>query len=71
MVVLHAPLLVAQSDVEAAVGETKKSRILEAGGGKKTNESSSKIVEAGGGNRIRPNEATEQFEQEKSIMEEE
>lgn len=39
--------------------------------GKKTNESSSKIVEAGGGNRIRPNEATEQFEQEKSIMEEE
>lgn len=60
-----------KSRVEAAVGETKKSRILEAGGGKKTNESSSKIVEAGGGNRIRPNEATEQFEQEKSIMEEE
>ena len=41
-----------KSRVEAAVGETKKSRILEAGGGKKTNESSSKIVEAGGGNRI-------------------
>ena len=31
----------------------------------------SKIVEAGGGNKIRPNEATQQFEQEKSILEEE
>jgi small subunit ribosomal protein S3 len=60
-----------KSRVEAAVGEKKKSKILEAGGGKKTNESSSKIVEAGGGNKIRPNEATQQFEQEKSILEEE
>ena len=51
--------------------KTKKSRILEAGGGKKTNEPSSKIVEAGGGNRIRPNEAAKQFEEEKSILEEE
>ena len=60
-----------KSRVEAAVGEKKISKILEAGGGKKTNESSSKIVEAGGGNKIRPNEATQQFEQEKSILEEE
>ena len=60
-----------KSRVEAAVGEKKKSKILEAGGGKKTNEASSKIVEAGGGNKIRPNEATQQFEQEKSILEEE
>ena len=60
-----------KSRVEAAAGETKKSRILEAGGGKKTNEPSSKIVEAGGGNRIRPNEAAKQFEEEKSILEEE
>ena len=60
-----------KSRVEAAVGEKKKSKILEAGGGKKTNESSSKIVEAAGGNKIRPNEATQQFEQENSILEEE
>ena len=60
-----------KSRVEAAVGESKDSRILEAGGGKKSGEQNSKIVEAGGGTKITPVKAQEQFEEEKSILEEE
>ena len=60
-----------KSRVEAAVGESKDSRILEAGGGKKSGEPNSKIVEAGGGTKITPVKAQEQFEEEKSILEEE
>ncbi len=60
-----------KSRVEAAVGESKDSRILEAGGGKKSGEQNSKIVEAGGGTKITPVKAQEQFDQEKSILEEE
>ena len=60
-----------KSRVEAAVGESKESRILEAGGGKKAGEQNSKIVEAGGGKKITPVKAQEQFEEEKSILEEE
>ena len=60
-----------KSRVEAAVGESKDSRILEAGGGKKSGEPNSKIVEAGGGKKITPVKAQEQFEEEKSILEEE
>ena len=60
-----------KSRVEAAVGETKESRILEAGGGKKAGDQNSKIVEAGGGKKITPVKAQEQFEEEKSILEEE
>ena len=60
-----------KSRVEAAVGEAKESRILEAGGGKKAGEQTSKIVEAGGGKKITPVKAQEQFEEEKSILEEE
>ena len=42
-----------KSRAEAAVGENKESKILEAGGGKKANEEqASKIVEAGGGKKI-------------------
>ena len=54
------------------MGRKRNQKFLEAGGGKKTNESSSKIVEAGGGNKIRPNEATQQFETKKNqLLEEE
>jgi len=60
-----------KSRVEAAVGESKDSKILEAGGGKKSGETTSKIVEAGGGTKITPVKAHEQFEEEKSILEEE
>ena len=60
-----------KSRAEAAAGETKESRILEAGGGKKAGEQTSKIVEAGGGKKITPVKAQEQFEEEKSILEEE
>ncbi|MFL2693734.1 MAG: 30S ribosomal protein S3 [Candidatus Actinomarina sp.] len=60
-----------KSRVEAAVGESKDSKILEAGGGKKSGETNSKIVEAGGGTKITPVKAQEQFEEEKSILEEE
>merc|ERR1739841_230747 len=42
-----------KSRAEAAVGEKKESKILEAGGGKKANEDkTSNIVEAGGGKKI-------------------
>ena len=44
---------------------------MEAGGGKKSGETNSKIVEAGGGTKITPVKAQEQFEEEKSILEEE
>ena len=60
-----------KSRVEAAVGETKDSRLLEAGGGKKSGDSSPKLVEAGGGTKITREKAQEQFEEEKSILEEE
>ena len=60
-----------KSRVEAAVGESKDSKILEAGGGKKSGETNSNIVEAGGGTKITPVKAQEQFEEEKSILEEE
>ena len=60
-----------KSRVEAAVGETKASRLLEAGGGKKSGDSSPKLVEAGGGTKITREKAQEQFEEEKSILEEE
>ena len=60
-----------KSRVEAAVGETKDSRLLEAGGGKKTGDNNPKLVEAGGGTKITREKAQEQFEQEKSILEEE
>ena len=61
-----------KSRAEAAVGENKESKILEAGGGKKTNEgSASKIVEAGGGKKITKEAAQAKFEEEKSILEEE
>ena len=60
-----------KSRVEAAVGESKDSKILEAGGGKKSGETNSNTVEAGGGTKITPVKAQEQFEEEKSIMEEE
>ena len=49
----------------------KDSKILEAGGGKKSGETNSNIVEAGGGTKITPVKAQEQFEEEKSILEEE
>ena len=58
-----------KSRVEAAVGESKDSKILEAGGGKKSGETNSNIVEAGGGTKITPVKAQEQFEEEKSILE--
>ncbi len=60
-----------KSRVEAAVGETKDSRLLEAGGGKKAGENNPKLVEAGGGTKIKREKAQEQFDQEKSILEEE
>ena len=60
-----------KSRVEAAVGETKDSRLLEAGGGKKAGDNSPKLVEAGGGTKITREKAQEQFEEEKSILEEE
>ena len=60
-----------KSRVEAAVGETKDSRLLEAGGGKKAGDNNPKLVEAGGGTKITREKAQEQFEQEKSILEEE
>ena len=60
-----------KSRVEAAVGETKDSRLLEAGGCKKAGENSPKLVEAGGGTKITREKAQEQFEEEKSILEEE
>ncbi len=60
-----------KSRVEAAVGETKDSRLLEAGGGKKAGDNNPNLVEAGGGTKITREKAQEQFEQEKSILEEE
>ena len=61
-----------KSRAEAAVGEQKKSKILEAGGGKKaSDEKSSNIVEAGGGKKITKEVAQADFEEEKSILEEE
>ena len=61
-----------KSRAEAAVGEKKESKILEAGGGKKANEEqASKIVEAGGGKKITKEDAQAKFEEEKSILEEE
>ena len=59
-----------KSRAEAAVGEKKDSKILEAGGGKKANEEQvSKIVEAGGGKKITKEVAQAKFEEEKSILE--
>ncbi len=56
----------------AAVGEKKESKILEAGGGKKSGEDkTSNIVEAGGGKKITKETAQAEFEEEKSILEEE
>ena len=62
-----------KSRAEAAVGEKKEPKILEAGGGKKSSEesSSSGIVEAGGGKKITKEVAQAEFEEEKSILEEE
>ena len=61
-----------KSRAEAAVGENKESKILEAGGGKKANEEQApKIVEAGGGKKITKEAAQAKFEEEKSILEEE
>ena len=61
-----------KSRAEAAVGEKKESKILEAGGGKKASEEqASKIVEAGGGKKITKEDAQAKFEEEKSILEEE
>jgi hypothetical protein len=54
------------------VGENKESKILEAGGGKKSGEDkTSNIVEAGGGKKITKETAQAEFEEEKSILEEE
>ena len=53
-------------------GEKKESKILEAGGGKKSGEDkTSNIVEAGGGKKITKETAQAEFEEEKSILEEE
>jgi len=62
-----------KSRAEAAVGEKKEPKILEAGGGKKSGEESSTpgIVEAGGGKKITKEVAQAEFEEEKSILEEE
>ena len=61
-----------KSGAEAAVGEKKEPRILEAGGGKKAgDDKSSKIVEAGGGKKLTKTQAQAKFEEEKSILEEE
>ena len=60
-----------KSRAEAAAGEIKESRLLEAGGGKKAGENNPKLVEAGGGTKITKEIAQEQFEEEKSILEEE
>ena len=62
-----------KSRAEAAVGEKKEPKILEAGGGKKSSEESSSpgIVEAGGGKKITKEVAQAEFEEEKSILEEE
>jgi len=61
-----------KSRAEAAVGEKKEPRILEAGGGKKAgDDKSSKIVEAGGGKKLTKTQAQAKFEEEKSILEEE
>ena len=61
-----------KSIAEAAVGEKKEPRILEAGGGKKAgDDKSSKIVEAGGGKKLTKTQAQAKFEEEKSILEEE
>jgi len=61
-----------KSRAEAAVGEKKESKILEAGGGKKSGEDkTSNIVEAGGGKKITKETAQAEFEEEKSILEEE
>ena len=51
----------------------KEPKILEAGGGKKSSEESSTpgIVEAGGGKKITKEVAQAEFEEEKSILEEE
>ena len=62
-----------KSRAEAAVGEKKEPKILEAGGGKKSSEESSSpgLVEAGGGKKITKEVAQAKFEEEKSILEEE
>jgi hypothetical protein len=62
-----------KSRAEAAVGEKKEPKILEAGGGKKSSEESATpgIVEAGGGKKITKEVAQAEFEEEKSILEEE
>ncbi len=64
-----------KSRVEAAVGETKEGKILEAGGGSKSEvlpkDQDSNLVEAGGGKKIAPNVAQDSFDEEKKILEEE
>ena len=62
-----------KSRIEAAVGETKEGKILEAGGGSKVEEAkkTTNLVEAGGGKKINPHAAQESFDEEKKILEEE
>ena len=62
-----------KSRIEAAVGETKEGKILEAGGGSKVEETkkTTNLVEAGGGRKINPLAAQESFDEEKKILEEE
>jgi small subunit ribosomal protein S3 len=62
-----------KSRAEAAVGERKEGKILEAGGGSKIDETkkTTKLVEAGGGKKIAPHTAQEKFDEEKKILEEE
>ena len=64
-----------KSRVEAAVGETKEGKILEAGGGSKSEvvpkDQDSNLVEAGGGRKIAPKVAQDSFDEEKKILEEE
>ena len=62
-----------KSRIEAAVGETKEGKILEAGGGSKVEEAkkTTNLVEAGGGKKINLHAAQESFDEEKKILEEE
>jgi len=62
-----------KSRIEAAVGETKEGKLLEAAGGGKVEEvkKATNLVEAGGGKKINPLAAQESFDQEKKILEEE
>ena len=61
-----------KSRVDAAVGDSNKGKILEAGGGTKVEDpKTSNLVEAGGGRKITAGEAKEKFDEEKKIFEEE